>query len=102
MTATTTNINDLSAAIESRNATEITEWYSEGATLTILDRDHPPASPARYSGRQEIFGYYQEICSRNIDHSVHDLVRTDDALAFVQHCRYPDGPVVVCVTVAQL
>jgi hypothetical protein len=69
-----------------------------------LDRDHlsQPAAPATYRGREEVDRYFRDICGRNIQHSVHDLVSTEEALAFVQDCRYPEGNKVVCVTVARL
>jgi ketosteroid isomerase-like protein len=97
-TASTT----LAAAIEARDAESIIARYDDDAVLTVLDRDHPPAAPALYRGRQAIGDYYRDVCGRNIDHQVRDLVATAGGLAFAQHCRYPDGTKVVCTTVAAL
>jgi hypothetical protein len=99
-TPTTANISALARAIESRDADTITGQYAEGATLTVLDRDHPPSSPLVLTGREDIGDYYREVCGRNIDHQVRDVVSTPTGLAFAQHCRYPDGAQVVCATVA--
>jgi hypothetical protein len=63
---------------------------------------NPPAAPTTYRGLEEIGAYYRDICGRNIEHSVEDLVSTDDGLGYTQRCRYPDGTRVVCVTVARL
>jgi hypothetical protein len=100
-TASTVDVSDLKTAIESRDAAGVAAWYTEDATLTILDRDHPPAAPSVLVGREAIHEYYRDVCGRNITHQVRDLVSTEDGLAFTQHCRYPDGARVVCVTVAR-
>jgi ketosteroid isomerase-like protein len=99
-TRTTPDISSLSQAIEARDADGVLAWYTADATLTVLDRDHPPAAPLVYSGTDQIGAYYRDVCGRNIEHEVRDAVITADGLAFTQHCRYPDGLGVVCVTVA--
>jgi hypothetical protein len=99
---TTTQIRTLSHSIESRDADGILSWYDPNAVLTVLDRDHPPAAPLVLTGADEIGAYYRDVCGRNIQHEVRDAVATGDGLAYTQHCRYPDGARVVCVTVATL
>jgi SnoaL-like domain len=74
--------------------------YAPGATLSLLDRDHPPADPAVYAGVAEIEAYFRDTCGRNMDHRVQDRVATPDRIAFTQHCRYPGGEQVLCITVA--
>lgn len=99
---TSPDIATLSSAIESRDAEGIIAWYAPGAVLTVLDRDHPPASPAVYPGLDAISAYYRDICGRNLAHHVADAVATADGLAYTQHCQYPDGTQVICSTVATL
>jgi hypothetical protein len=99
---TTTQIHSLSHSIESRDADGILSWYDPNAVLTVLDRDHPPAAPLVFTGADEIGAYYRDVCGRNIQHDVRDAVATGDGLAYTQHCRYPDGARVICVTVATL
>ena len=99
-TQSTSGIGTLSRAIEARDADGVLAWYADDAILTILDRDHPPAAPLVFTGVGEIGAYYRDVCGRNIEHEVRDAVSTPDALAYTQHCRYPDGTAVVCVTVA--
>jgi hypothetical protein len=103
MTTLTTSpdVSSLRTAIESRDAEGIVAWYSEGAILTVLDRDHPPAAPAVYQGVDAIRTYYRDVCGRNIRHKVTDVVATPEGLAFTQSCAYPDGTGVLCATVAQ-
>lgn len=101
-TTTHTDITTLSAAIEARDTDGILAWYADDATLTILDRDHPPAEPTVYSGVAEIAVYFRDVCGRNMAHEVRDALATDTGLAYTQHCRYPEGGAVVCATTATL
>jgi ketosteroid isomerase-like protein len=101
-TTTLVDVTALSRAIEARDADAILSWYSPDATLTILDRDHPPAAPLIHRGSDEIGRYYRDVCGRNMEHQVRDVVATADGLAYTQHCRYPDGAAVVCATVTTL
>ena len=77
MTTVTSPITSLKDAIESRDAEGVTAWYADNAVLTILDRDNPPAAPASYRGLEAIGAYYRDICGRNMEHSVEDLVSTN-------------------------
>lgn len=105
MTITSTTTFDtgrLVRAIESRDDQGLTALYAADATITLYDRDHPPASPQVLSGRLEIGAYFRDICGRNIEHTVPSLVADGSGVAFEQHCRYPEGNRVVCVTVANV
>ena len=53
-----------------------------------------------FSGAAAITELLTEVCSRDMTHEVRDLVVTPDALAFTEHCTYPDGTKVLCATVA--
>ena len=97
---TTTLLDTLAAAIEAKDAVAIAAHYAPEATLSLYDRDHPPADPTVLAGSAEIEAYYRDICGRNMDHRVADRVATPDRIAFTQHCRYPGGEQVLCLTVA--
>ena len=58
MTTTITPLDTaaLVTAIEQRDATALSALYGPDATITIVDRDHPPAAPWVLSGRDEIEG----------------------------------------------
>jgi len=100
-TSAAVDIAALRTAIEARDADGVAAWYAPDASLTILDRDHPPAAPAVHRGLDAIRAYYQDICGRNVNHQVRDVVATPDGFAFTQHCSYPDGTAVLCATVAR-
>jgi ketosteroid isomerase-like protein len=93
-------LETLAAAIEAKDAAAVAAHYAPDATFSLLDRDHPPASPSVYAGTAEIEAYFRDICGRNMDHRVMDRVADPDRIAFTQHCRYPGGEEVVCIAVA--
>ena len=101
-TTTAALLDSLAAAIEANDATAVAAHYAPGATLSLLDRDHPPADPTIYAGTDEIEAYFRDICGRNLDHRVADRVASPDRIAFTQHCRYPSGQRVVCIAVARV
>jgi len=101
-THTASPVTTLAAAIESRDPRAILRHYAEDATVVVLDRDHPPTTPQKITGRAAIGDYYREVCARNIEHQVREAVSTSTGLAYTQHCRYPEGARVVCATVATL
>jgi hypothetical protein len=94
------DVTSLVDALVSRDAAGVAAWYADGATLTLYDRDHPPAAPQVYAGKTDIETYFRDVCGRNVEHEIRDLISDEHGFGFVQHCRYPDGTAVVCVTVA--
>lgn len=106
MTTTTTHTTFDTAAlvrrIESRDAQALAGLYAPDATLTMLDRDHPPTAPLVLTGHDAIEAYFRDICGRNIEHTVRRLVADENTVAFEQHCRYPEGSQVVCLAVASV
>jgi hypothetical protein len=53
-------------------------------------------------GREEIRDWIEDICARDMTHAVLTPVLGEDAVAFTERCRYPDGTNVLCATVAEL
>jgi hypothetical protein len=102
MTTTTPDVSTLQQAIETRDAASVVAWYTDDAVVTLVDRDHPPANPSVLTGTTQISAYYTDICGRNIDHRLDQLVVDATGLAYVQLCRYPNGARVTCATVAEL
>jgi hypothetical protein len=98
----TLDVSALCAAIEARDADGVASWYAPDAEVTIVDGDHGPSHPRTHRGIDAIREYYRDICGRDVDHEVHDVVATPTGLGFVEHCRYPGGAKVLCVTVAEL
>jgi hypothetical protein len=89
-------------AVQQRDADALLAAYADDAVITLLDRDHPPASPTTYTGRAEIEQYLRDVCAREMEHDVPRIVSNADVLAFEERCRYPDGVGVCCIATAEL
>ena len=96
MTNREIGIDDLKAAIESRNAAGLIALYADDAVMRIIDRDNPPSRPRELKGRPAIAAFYDDVCSRAMTHKVENGVTDGRRLAFTQACAYPDGTRVFC------
>jgi ketosteroid isomerase-like protein len=96
MTNRQIGIEDLKAAIESRNAAGLIALYADDAVMRIIDRDNPPSRPRELKGRPAIAAFYDDVCSRAMTHEVENGVSDGRRLAFTQACAYPDGTRVFC------
>jgi hypothetical protein len=96
MTNREIGIDDLKAAIESRNAEGLIALYADDAVMRIIDRDNPPSRPRELKGRPAIAAFYDDVCSRAMTHKVENGVTDGRRLAFTQACAYPDGTRVFC------
>ena len=92
----------LSRAIETRNSAAMREFYSENASMRIIDRDHPPSKPQEIVGRSAISAYFDDVCGRAMTHKVENGCVAGERLAFTQSCAYPNGTRVFCSTTAEL
>lgn len=103
MSTTTTPLMDtIRKATEGRDAATLAGLYADDASLTIVDRSTPPSSPRKLHGRSEITAFLDDTCGRAMTHEVRETVQGEGRIAFVEHCRYPDGTRVVCATLAEL
>jgi hypothetical protein len=101
-TTTGFNLTVLTDAIEARDAATQLELYAPDATVTIIDRISQPGAPRVLRGREQIAGWIEDTCSRDMTHDVRQPVRGDDGAAFVVACRYADGTNVACATLLDL
>jgi hypothetical protein len=90
------------AAAEARDAETQVSMYGSGAVVTIADRINQPGAPQVLHGRDEIAGWLQDVCGREMTHHVHHSVGDAAGAAFSEACRYPDGTNVLCATVLRL
>jgi len=77
--------------------------------MSIEERSAPryrgelrPSRPRILRGRAAIGTYLDDICGRDMTHTLERVVATGDNAAFVEACRYPDGTRVLCVAVLDL
>jgi hypothetical protein len=96
------SLSALGKAIETRDSKAMREFYAGDATLTIIDRDHPPSRPQRVVGAAAIGAYFDDVCGRTMTHKLESACVDANRLAFTQACAYPDGARVYCAAMADL
>jgi ketosteroid isomerase-like protein len=101
---TTTHTFDLPGfrrAIEERDGSAQLAMYAEDAEVTLVDRSATPSAPRVLHGREQIRDWIEDICGRDMTHSVTQAVQDRDGVAFTEACRYPDGTRVLCATLIE-
>jgi ketosteroid isomerase-like protein len=93
---------ELKRALEERDATAQLALYADEAEVTLVDRINTPGSPRVLRGREEIRGWIEDICERDMTHRVEMQVASAGGAAFTEACRYPDGTNVLCAAVLEL
>lgn len=83
-------------AIETRDGQALSEFYSENAVLTIIDKHNPPSRPRELTGKAEISEFWNDVCSREMKHNVDATVTEGDRISLTETCAYPDGTRVFC------
>lgn len=102
MSHTAPTISELRKAVEGRDAASLKSLYAADAVLTIIDNDNPPSKPRVIRGADEIGAFLDDVCSRDMTHTVEMGVVDGKMLAFVQGCTYSDGTRVVASNTAEL
>jgi ketosteroid isomerase-like protein len=92
----------LTRAIESRDAAAQLACYRPDAVVTVADQLNPPSRPRVVRGTDELRGYFQDVCDREMVHEVKTTVAAGDRIAYEVACTYPDGARVQCLCVAGL
>ena len=98
-TTPTIDMAELKRALEERDAAAQLALYADDAEVTLVDRINTPGSPRILRGREELRGWIDDICGRDMTHRVEMQVVGDGGAAFTEACRYPDGTNVLCATV---
>jgi hypothetical protein len=101
-TATAFDLDRFARAAEERDAATQLSMYGPDSTLTIVDRDNQPGRPRVLRGHREIARFLEDLCGRDMTHSVQQKVADEAGAAFTLACRYPDGTSVLCATVIAL
>lgn len=99
---TTLTVPTLRQAIESRDGATLAGFYTDDATLRIIDQLNPPSQPQEIKGRAAITAYYDDVCGRVMTHRLDSGILEGDRLAFTQTCTYPDGKRVYCAATIEL
>ena len=81
----------LQAALEKSDATALLAFYSDDATMKIVDRNRPPSAPMIIDGKDQIGAFWRDVCSRDMTHKVTQEVLGSNRVSFIEECLYPDG-----------
>ena len=94
----------LRAGMQERDASMMRDLYTRNARLTIMDRRDQPSHPRQLVGKAAIGEYLDELCSRNMEHHVEQVVVSADGThaAYLEGCRYPDGTRVTTTSMLDL
>lgn len=76
-------ISGLREAVETRDAARLKALYADDAVLTIIDNDNPPSKPRTIAGHKDIGAFLDDICSRDMTHTVDMGLIDGNGLAFV-------------------
>ena len=101
-TQTTFDFTTLKRGVEERDADLQLGLYAESAEVRLVDRVNTPRAPYVLRGRDEIRAWLEDVCARDMIHAVQMPVVADDAVAFTEACRYPDGTNALSATVLEL
>jgi ketosteroid isomerase-like protein len=87
----------LRSAIEKGDADTLIGMYADNAEVKVMDKLHQPSHPLVFHGKEEVAGYWQDVCGRAMSHKVERIARDGDTIAYSEACRYPDGTQVQCL-----
>jgi ketosteroid isomerase-like protein len=92
----------LKRAVEERDANGQVALFADDAVIEMIDKENPPSRPVVLKGRDAIREYLHDVTSRDMTHSVSELVIEGDHGAYSVDCRYPDGARVLCMATVEL
>jgi len=87
-TGTTFDLTALGRTVQQRDAAGRLAFYADDAVIEIVDREHPPSAPLRYSGVEEIRGYVEDVAARDMTHSVRHALSDGDTAALWVDCEF--------------
>jgi hypothetical protein len=85
------DVHQSARALEQSQADVFRDLYTDQATMTIVDRDRPPSKPLVITGREKIADFWRDVCSREMTHTVTNIIVGDGGVSFIEDCLYPDG-----------
>lgn len=95
-------LSGLKSAVEKRDAMALQSYYDENAVLTIIDSINTPSKPRTIKGKRDIAAYLNDVCGRDMTHTIDTGIVDNKTLAYVERCQYVDGTRVVSSNTAEL
>ncbi|UDF29046.1 UNVERIFIED_ORG: nuclear transport factor 2 family protein [Roseateles sp. XES5] len=92
----------LKNAIETRDGRALAAFYAEDASIRIIDKQNPPSRPRELAGKTAISAFWDDVCSRDMEHKVDATVDSGNRIALTETCAYPDGTRVFCAAMIDI
>ena len=102
MTQKKLTISALSNAVETRDSAALQAYYDDNAVLTIIDSINTPSKPRTIKGKRDIGAFLDDVCSREMTHTIDTGIVDGKTLAYVERCQYVDGTRVIASSTAEL
>lgn len=92
----------LKGAIIGRQAEVAASLYADDVEIVVVNRNYPPSQPFIRRGKAAALALWQDICGREMTHSITATVVGEDCFAIRESCAYADGGRVVGHVIAEL
>lgn len=92
MTQKIPTIRELRSAVESRDAAALRSYYDDNAMLMIIDSINTPSRPRTIKGKRDIGAFLDDVCSRDMTHTIDTGIVDSKSLAFVEHGEHAVVP----------
>lgn len=89
-------------AMETRDGHALAGFYADNAVISIIDRNNPPSRPRELAGKAAISAFWNDVCSREMEHKVDATVASGNRIALTETCAYPDGLRVFCAAMMDI
>jgi len=86
-----TAIDIINRSHHRREPDPLLDLLADDAQYVQYDKNNPPSAPMTLEGRAAIEEMMREVFSRDMTHEVIAEVVTDDRIAYVVACEYPNG-----------
>jgi ketosteroid isomerase-like protein len=94
-TYTVLDLEAIKSAVHNGGAAGLIEYVTDDVEVTQIDQRTPPATPARYTGREALMTLAEDLERRGIRMELDDGFIAADRGALRMVCTYPDGNQVV-------
>ena len=101
-TTSTFDIESLAQSVEGQDVEGQLAHFADDAEITMVDSEHPPASPLRARGRDEIRALFEDVAGRDMTHRVTHAYANGQGGGYSVACRYSTGEGVACAALFEL
>ena len=97
-----TAIDIINRSHHRREPDPLLDLLADDAEYVQYDKQNPPSDPMTLSGKDNIEPMMRDVFSRDMTHTVVAQVVTEDRIAYIVECEYPNGDQVTSAYVCDL